>query len=92
MNWEAIGALAELAGALAVVFSLVYLASQVKSGVRALKTTTRDSSFVSLMDFHHAVMSDPDLAYIFQVGCHHVSSGQTAERKTQRNVRLRNTR
>lgn len=80
MNWEAIAAIAELAGALAVVISLVYLASQVRSGTRTLKTTTRDSSFVSLMDFNHAVMSDPDLAYIFQVGCHDYDALEERER------------
>ncbi len=48
MNWEAIGAIGELLGAMAVVISLVYVASQVKSGTQALKTTTRDSAFHSL--------------------------------------------
>ena len=80
MNWEAMAAIAELSGALAVVISLVYLASQVRSGTRTLRTTTRDSSFVSLMDFNHAVMSDPDLAYIFQVGCHDYDALEERER------------
>ena len=34
MNWEAIGAVAEFVGALAVVLTLLYLAIQVRSGVK----------------------------------------------------------
>ena len=40
MNWEAIGAVGEIAGALAVVATLVYLASQ----VRYAKTAANDSN------------------------------------------------
>lgn len=80
MNWEALGAIAEITGALAVVISLIYLANEVRSGTRALKTTTRDSSFQSLMDWNHSVMSDPDLAYIFQKGCHDYDSLKERER------------
>ncbi len=68
MNWEAIGAIGELLGAIAVVISLVYVASQVKSGTRALKTTTRDSAFHSLQEWNYSVLSEPDLAWIFQRG------------------------
>ena len=40
MNWEAFGAIAEFAGALAVVASLIYLAIQVRQNTRALKGQT----------------------------------------------------
>jgi hypothetical protein len=40
MNWEAIGAIGEIVGAVAVVGTLVYLASQVRSA----KTATIDSN------------------------------------------------
>ena len=42
LNWEAIGVIAEVVGAVGVVVSLVYLAVQVRSNTRALKA---DSSF-----------------------------------------------
>jgi hypothetical protein len=42
MAWEAIGSIADLIGATAVVISLVYFAVQVSSGTRELRTTTRD--------------------------------------------------
>ena len=39
MNWEAIGVIAEVVGAVAVIVSLVYLAIQVSSNTRALRAT-----------------------------------------------------
>ena len=39
MNWEAMGVIAEVAGAVAVIVSLVYLAIQVSSNTRALRAT-----------------------------------------------------
>ena len=66
MNWEAIGAVGETVGAIAVIISLVYLALQVRSGTRALKTENRDSSFQSLMEFNYILVGDSDLAYLFQ--------------------------
>jgi hypothetical protein len=35
MNWDAIGAIAELVAAICVISSLVYLASQVRASTRA---------------------------------------------------------
>ena len=40
MNWEAIGAFAELLGAVGVIVSLVYVATQVKHGTTATKLDT----------------------------------------------------
>jgi hypothetical protein len=40
MNWEAIGALGELAGATAVVLSLVYVAVQIRDNTRSQQAAT----------------------------------------------------
>jgi hypothetical protein len=80
MNWEAISAIGEIIGAIAVIISLVYLALQVRSGTRALKTENRDSSFQSLMEFNYSLVGDPDLAYIFQAGCHDFQGVEERER------------
>jgi len=69
MNWEAVGAIAELVGAAAVVISLIYLAFQVRTGSRALQTTMRDSSFHALTEYNLYLISDPDLPWEFQQGC-----------------------
>lgn len=80
MNWDAIGSLAELIGAAAVVVSLIYLSFQVRSGTRELRTNTRDLAFQKLMEFNYYVMSDPDLAWIFQSGCRDFQSLEEKER------------
>ena len=40
MNWDAIGALGELAGATAVVLSLVYVAVQIRDNTRSQQAAT----------------------------------------------------
>ena len=40
MNWEAIGAVGEVGGAIAVVVTLVYLAGQLKQNTNALRSTS----------------------------------------------------
>jgi hypothetical protein len=64
MNWEAIGAVGEIIGALAVVVSLIYLATQIRvqnsesrmAGNHAMSEGFRDSI---------AELSDPNLSDIF---------------------------
>jgi len=68
MNWDAFGAIGELVGAAAVVVSLVYVSFQLRSGTRALQTTTRDSVFKSLQEWNLVCMGDPKLGWIFQSG------------------------
>jgi hypothetical protein len=80
VSWEAIGALANLIGAAAVVVSLLYLGRQVRSGTRELRSNTRDSAFHSLMEWNYYVMSDPELGWIFQSGCRDFRSLPEKER------------
>lgn len=40
MNWDAIGAIAEVLGAVAVVVSIIYLARQVRQGVNSIDNAT----------------------------------------------------
>ena len=63
MSWDAIAALAEVIGALAVVFSLVYLSLQIRSGTRALRTTFR-----YLTEWNYVLSSDEELPWIFKRG------------------------
>lgn len=52
MNWEAIGAVAELLGALGVILSLLYLAAQIRTNTessRAQMEQTRLTNFTDLM-------------------------------------------
>ncbi len=55
MNWEAIGAIGEITGALGVIASLVYLAAQIRHGSRQTELNTRSvqaSAYQQLIDHH----------------------------------------
>ena len=49
MNWEAIGAVANLAGAMGVVISLVYLAMQIRDNTRSSRSATRQAIVDSIV-------------------------------------------
>ena len=66
MSWDSVSAVSEVVAAIAVVVSLIYIAAQVRSGAESFKTTLRDSSFTSLMEYNYAIIADEDLAWIFQ--------------------------
>ena len=68
MNWEAIGAIGEVLGAVAVVATLLYVARQLDEQSRALTTTVRDSAFQQLQEWNYQVMADPLLSHLFQRG------------------------
>lgn len=61
MNWDAIGAIAELVGAAGVIGSLLYLAGQVRMSSRASAVESKFESTALLCNFIDAVISDPDL-------------------------------
>ena len=44
MNWEAIGAVGETVGALAVLVTLVYLAMQIRQNTKAVQAAAVDSA------------------------------------------------
>jgi hypothetical protein len=73
MNWEALGAIAEMIGGVAVLFTLIYLAIQVRQGTAVSREailrnqTDRNmdnSKFIAgtpgLMDIYIRAMDDPD--------------------------------
>ena len=51
MNWDAVGAVGELVGAVAVVATLVYLARQVQASNRTSAIESRVSNQRSYSDF-----------------------------------------
>ena len=61
MNWEAIGAIGEIVGALAVVLTLGYLANQVRHAKEAAADTNRLERSKGVRDMMLASASDSDL-------------------------------
>ena len=72
MNWEAIGAVAELTGAVGVIASLVYLAVQIRVNTaqmadhsRSLRLSAQDSTTASFSLLRDAIIRDPAVAALW---------------------------
>jgi len=68
MNWEAIGAVAELSGAIGVIASLVYLATQIGHNTRASAVEAKLAAAEMLAGFVDMLIVDPTLNEIFMRG------------------------
>ena len=68
MNWEAIGAVGEMLGALGVIATLGYLAVQIRQNTRAVRSNTSQAITDSRVDFLASVTDDADVARIFYSG------------------------
>ena len=65
MNWEAIGAVGEILGALAVFISLLYLATQIRASTNQAKAVMVQNISREFGEIHNAIMSNPQLAEVF---------------------------
>jgi len=88
MNWEAIAAVGEMLGALAVLATLIYLAAQIKQNTAAVATATYESTMTGFNDINVVVASTPALSSLIDRGCQEVSS-LSAEETVQFNFLLR---
>jgi hypothetical protein len=68
MNWEAIGAVGEMLGAVGVIVTLVYLARQIRQNTRATRLSTSQAIATAARDRNKPLLQDPELAWTFQVG------------------------
>ena len=68
MNWEAIGAVAEAAGALGVLVSIVYLALQVKQNTEESRIARAQSLNTANADANALVANNPELSVIVRSG------------------------
>ncbi len=68
MNWDAIGAIGEVCGAIAVVVTLVYLAGQLRQNTRALQAASMDSTTQTSNDIRETIYSDPAVTKLYLDG------------------------
>lgn len=68
MNWEALGAFAELTGAAGVIASLLYLAAQVRTSNRAAAVQAKLESTRLLNDFMELLIQRPELNQLMRKG------------------------
>ena len=87
MNWEAIGAVGEIMGAIAVVVSLVYLASQIKHNtvqveaqVKALHQDAINAASTDFTRFRLSIAQDPQVAALWRKGTEDFGSLTTDEK------------
>jgi len=67
MDWQAIGAIGEILGAVAVVISLAYLARQIRTNTKTIKTDAMQKA-VEDRGSIAAIVFQKDLAYVWRVG------------------------
>ena len=70
MNWDAIGAVAELLGAIGVIGSLLYLATQIHAANRAAAVHAKLESTRLMTDYLDALIQHPELAELVERGQH----------------------
>jgi hypothetical protein len=68
MNWEAIAAISQLVGSIAVVVSVLYLAFQLRSSTRVAKVTAQDAAASALRDFTKPLMENAELGRVWRAG------------------------
>jgi len=68
LNWDAIGALAELAGTLGIVVSLVYLATQLRQNTTLLKTSIASANREAGNDLTSLLAGDREAVRVFWAG------------------------
>lgn len=62
MNWEAVSAIGQVVGAVAVVISLVYLAAQIRDNTRSTRSATRQSIVDSIVSVNLAMAQSDAIA------------------------------
>ena len=68
MNWDAIGAVGEILGAIAVVFSLIYLASQIRVSNKAARQEAMHEAMEGFSQLVGQLTTEPTLARIWVKG------------------------
>ena len=68
MNWEAIGAVGETVGALAVLATLVYLAMQIRQNTKAVQAAAIDSANSQVSKIREVIFADADVANMYRRG------------------------
>ena len=74
MNWDAVGAIGEMIGALAVVVSVIYLAFQIRDNTHASMVDVIREVITAFTELERIVASTPDLAGIILRGRASISS------------------
>jgi len=78
-DWDAVGAIAELVGAVGVVASLIYLASQIRHNSRSVEAATNHAIVRARNELNIAVATRPALSELLRRGASSFDSLQPDE-------------
>jgi hypothetical protein len=68
VNWEALGAIGEIVGAVAVIVTLGYLAVQIRQNTKSVRSATLQSVLDGGNSFLEHLFKDPELLRIWRSG------------------------
>jgi hypothetical protein len=80
MNWDAIGAIGEIIGALAVFITLAYLALQIRQNTRAVHSSALDSTVNTISIARQSIYENDEVAKVYLKGLSLPSSLNDVER------------
>src|SRR5215468_882032 len=80
MTWDAISAISQLIGSLAVVLSVLYLAMQVHQSTRVSRLATQDAAAAAMRDVTKPLMENAELERIWRIGLEDISALSVEER------------
>jgi hypothetical protein len=68
MNWDAIGAIAEMASSLVVVITVAYLAVQIKQSSKSARSVSTNQARAAVTDVLSAISSDTEAVKVYTTG------------------------
>jgi hypothetical protein len=74
MNWDAISAISQLVGSIAVVVSVLYLAVQLRSSTRVARVAAMDAAAAALRDVTKPFMENAELGRVWRAGLENLDS------------------
>ena len=61
MNWDAIGSVGEIAGAIGVIASLAYLAFETRKNTKSIRASLSNETLVSVAELNDLILDNPEL-------------------------------
>jgi hypothetical protein len=80
MNWDAVSAISQLIGSIAVVLSVLYLGVQVHRSTRVARLATQDAAAAALRDVTKPFMENAEVERIWRVGLEDLNALSTEDR------------
>jgi hypothetical protein len=74
MNWDAISAVSQLIGSIAVVISVLYLAVQLRSSTRVARVAAMDAAAAALRDVTKPFMENAELGRVWRIGLENLAA------------------